>query len=75
MWQRICATPIHRDFPFALSHAALLLFFFFIYLSQLQDPNSISANTTVVCDGCQIQGNRTTEVGRLHWYQYCDEDA
>lgn len=34
MWQRICAAPIHRDFPFALSHAALLLFFFlFIYHS------------------------------------------
>lgn len=30
VWQRICAAPIHRDFPFALSHAALLLFLLFI---------------------------------------------
>lgn len=30
VWQRMCAAPIHRHFPFALSHAALLFFSLFI---------------------------------------------
>lgn len=42
-------------------------FCFFLYLSQVQDPNSIFANTTVVCVGCQIQRNKTADFGRLHW--------
>lgn len=41
----VCSTDSGENFPFSLSRAALLLFF---SLSRLQDPNSISANTTVI---------------------------
>lgn len=64
-WQSICVAPIHGHFPFSLSHAALLLFF---SLSQVQDPNSISANTTVMCIECQIQRKKAEDFGRLHRY-------